>query len=253
MALNPTTEFHFNILNVLNIIGEGIMLYLCYYYAPMMFDFSHTIGLIVDVAQIVAPIVAHLVCLVECLHQKRRMAVIWQNLMRLIDQGGQRLHPFLFERVTVFYLSLAVSTFVLCTTIEVWIMFRATTIWFRSRVVAQWSFMSCRAALLFYILHVTMVGGVIKMLVAELKCAEQASRSQLKSRRVEMEQKNILRNVKFCRKLYETGYRVSLDMSFSFGWTLISQLMYTFMDITIALYYNYRRVTLGFLTAGEER
>lgn len=246
---SPTTStFLMSILNMGNIVTEGILLYLCNHFARKMFDFSHTIGLIVDVVQIVLPIVTHLVCLFECLHQKSRMIRIWHDLMYLVDVGGERMRPIL-KASLITYLCIGTASFGLCTAIEVWILFHASKIWFRSRAVAQWSFMSCRAAFCFYLLHVVIVGSVVKMIVQELKYSASASRSQLKSARVEMQQQNILRNVRFCRSCYERLYRISLEMSYGFGWSLVCQLMYKFMDITIALYYNYRRVSLGMLTA----
>lgn len=245
-----TSSFLMSLLNMGNIVTEGILLYLCNLHARKMFDFSHTIGLIVDVLQIVLPIATHLVCLFECLHQKPRMIRIWHDLMYLVDVGGERMRHIL-KACLITYLCIGIASFGLCTAIEVWILFHASKIWFRSRAVAQWSFLSCRAAFLFYLLHVVVVGSVVKMIVQELKYSASASRSQLKSTRVEMQQQNILRNVRFCRSCYERLYRISLEMSYGFGWSLVSQLLYKFMDITIALYYNYRRVTLGWLTAGE--
>lgn len=248
--LESNSKWPISILNLGNIIGELVLLYLCYHSAKGMFDFSHTIGLIVDVLQIVAPIITHLVCLIDCLCQKRRHEQIWQGLMQLLDDGGMVLSP-IKKTLNRYFLTVTIA-FLLCTAIEAWIMLRASFIWFRSRAVGEWAFMSCRAAFLYYILHVVIVGSIIRMIVAELRYAASDSKSQLKSSRVEMEQQTILMRVAFCRKCYERLYRISLEMSYCFGWSLICHLMYNFMDITIALYYNYRRVVLGVLNAGEK-
>lgn len=233
------SEWPISILNLGNIIAELALLYLCYHCAKGMFDFSHTIGLIVDVLQIVAPIITHLVCLIDCLYQKRRHQRIWQGLMQLLDDGGGLVLSPIKQTLNRYFLTVFIA-FLLCTAIEVWILLNASFIWFRSRAVGEWAFISCRAAFLYYILHVVIVGSIIQMIVAELK-----------SSRVEMEQRKILARVAFCRKCYERLYRISLEMSYCFGWSLICHLMYNFMDITIALYYNYRRVVLGVLNAGE--
>lgn len=241
-------EFLVRLLHLINILVELILLYLCYYYARSMFDFSHAIGLIVDVLQIIAPILTHLVSLLECLYERRRMEALWRDLLQLNTTGG-RVHLMVSTGSLRKFIWTAVLSFGICTAIEVWILFHASIIWFRSRAVGQLSFMSCRAAFLLYILHVTLVGSVIRMLVAELKYTAGASRSQSRSQRVEMEQKTVLRSVVFCRGCHKELYRISVEMSQCFGWSLICHLMYNFMDITIALYYNYRRVILGLMTA----
>lgn len=245
-----TREFFLLISNQVNIIAELILLYLCYSNAHGMFDFSHTIGLIVDVLQIVAAIVTHLICLVECLHERRRIKQIWMDILLLIHLGGSSLKKTLRGRFRS-YIGLVISSFGVCTGIEIWIMVRAAKIWFRSRAVGHWPFMACRAAFLFYLLHVMLMGSGMQMVAEELRYAASASKCQLKSKRVEMEKKNLLRIVKHCRKCYGLIYRISLDLSDCFGWSLIANLLYNFMDITIALYYNYRRIYLNMLNAGE--
>lgn len=84
-------EFLVRLLHLINILVELILLYLCYYYARSMFDFSHAIGLIVDVLQIIAPILTHLVSLLECLYERRRMEALWRDLLQLNTTGG-RVH-----------------------------------------------------------------------------------------------------------------------------------------------------------------
>lgn len=242
------SEFLNYLLNQANIIIEIVSLYLCYHEAANMFDFSHTIGLIVDVLQIIAPMITHLVCLIECLYEKRKLMSVWRELVAVLELGGSQM-----SRVLRIYLATFLGIFSVlmgtCTGIEIFILCRAAPNWYRSRVVAQWSFISCRAALFFYLLHVTLIGCVIRTFAIELKYAADTSRLQIKGKNIE---NNILATVKMCRISFEKIYRISLDLSDCFGWFLILDLMYNFMAITIALYYNYRRVMLGSLTSCKE-
>lgn len=247
---SPRAEFRINILHMLNIFLELVLLYICYVYARSMFDFSHTINLIVDTLQIVAAMFTHLVCLLECVYEKHRLRRIWTMIMGLVESGGERLRPFLVRRL-VRYICVLITSFLICTSIEIWIMCNAAPVWFRSRAVGQWSFMSCRAAFLFYVLHVELLGCVLQMISQELKYVASTSRNQLKSLWLDMNRKETRKRIIFCKECYSQVYEVSLEMSLSFGWSLICHLMYNFIDITIAIYYNYRRIVLKVLTPGE--
>lgn len=237
--------------NFCNILLEAALLWICFENIRLMFDFSHTIGVTVDVLQIIGPIFSHLVALFESQLQRRRTIRMWTTLLELVEMGGIRFEEIL-RKALIRFIWTASTCYIFCSAIEFWILGNANTMFFRSRIVSHWSLMSTRALFLFYVLHVTLIGSVLEMVAQELKYAESASRSRLKSKEVEMEKQEIRKILKLCHIFYAKAFQMSIDdLGECFGWSLVLNFVYNFLNITIALYYNYRRVVSGLLTIGS--
>lgn len=237
--------------NIVNILLEGSLLWIIFQNVRLMFDFSHTIGVAVDVLQIIGPILCHFTALLEFQFQRHRFCKWWNTLMELIELGAMRYEEILC-RLLWRFIRTAAPCYIFCTAIEFWILGNASTMFFRSRIVSIWALMSSRAVFLFYVLHVTIVGSVLEMVAQELKYAVTASKSRLKCKEVEMESQQIRRILQLCRVFYGKAFQMSMEgLGDCFGWSLILNFVYNFLNITIALYYNYRRVVSGLLTIGS--
>lgn len=251
IPLERTANRYLVALNICNILLEASLLWVCFENFRLMFDFSHTIGLTVDVLQIIGPILTHVMALLESQLRRRRLTRLWNTLMELIETGGPRFEGILRSAFKRFIWTGTVC-FAFCSAIEFWILGNASTMFFRSRIVSQWALMSSRAVFLLYVLHVASIGGVLEMVAQELKYAACASKSRLKSRQVEMERKEIRKILQFCNIFYGKAFQMAMeDLGECFGWSLILNFVYNFLNITIALYYNYRRVVSGLLTIGS--
>lgn len=247
---NKGLEFVLLLLACLNACIVATLAWSCYYYADYMFDFSNKIGLIVDVTQIVAPIVAHLIVILEALYNRKTIRRLWMEIFEIIAMGGEALQLIL-KRVYVKFVLKAIALHVIATALEVRILLGIKSSWFRSRVTAEWSFIGCRSLYIFYFLHVDIIGGLLESVASDLQAVSRASISQLKSKRLEMDTKELLGRVEFNRGVFNKVYSVVQRLNVCFGWSLISNLINNFLAITIAFYWNYRGVYIERLTTGE--
>lgn len=237
------------LLALLNVTVVVTLLWACYYFAEYMFDFGNMIGLIVDVTQIVAPIFAHFFVLAEAIYFREPIRRLWRDIFAILAHAEVDLDTHLVASYKQF-LAKAVTLQVVATFIESRILWAITAAWFNSRMSAEWSFISCRSAYIFYVLHVDIVRGILWAMANDLRYVSFASKSQLKSKRVEMDRRVLLRKLEHNRLLYGQVYRVVLKLNQCLGWSLIGNLMNNFLAITIAFYWNYRGAYIRALTTG---
>lgn len=246
---NKRLEWILLFLASLNACIVATLAWSCYYYAEFMFDFSNKIGLIVDVTQIVAPILAHLIAILEALYNRKTIRRLWIEIFEIIEMGGEHLQTIL-RKVYIKFVVKAFVLHILATALEVRILWGIMSSWFRSRATAEWSFIGCRTLYIFYFLHVDIIGGILDSVAIDLQAVSRASISQLKSKRLEMDTKELLNRVEFNRGVFNKVYSIVQRLNVCFGWALISNLINNFLAITIAFYWNYRGVYIERLTTG---
>lgn len=239
-----------NFLSVFNALAQFVLLAICYYYAEIMFTFNSALNLIVDVVQIVVPIVTHFVIIVESLYYRKALEYIWTEIGNIHKDPRSDLNTCLrrtFISFTVKFVVLQIGG----TLIEIMILYPiAGKDWFRSRLTAEWSFIGCRSSYLLYILHVDIIRGILCAIGNDLKLACIASKSQLKSKRVEKKQQILFAKVDYNRKVFNKLYKINITLNRCFGYSLVLNLINDFMAIIIALYWNYFHAYKQDLTTG---
>lgn len=252
-------EFILIILALIYILGTISLLTVCYVYRHYMFTFINQIGLIVDTTQIIMPITAHLVILIESIYYKEVFREICNNVYGVYCLKKEDLSPIL-KRVLIEYLVKLIVIQFFATSIEIGILIgiynrgskRITDLaWFNSRLSAQWSFFACRSNYLFFCFLADIIKAVLICIGEDLKYISMASKSELKSKQLEKSIKCLYKKLDQNRKLYSVIWNVNMMMNRCFRWSLVLNLINNFLAITIAIYWNYRGFYVGSLVLGN--
>lgn len=238
-------------LSTVNISIGLTLLWSCYYYAQVMFDFENKLSGMVDIIQIVAPIITHVVLLLEAIYHRGTIYRLWLEFLEIFAIGGAELHQIL-QRV-LFYFFVKVGTLQLvATAVECRILWGISGSWFRSRITAQYAFISCRSAYIFYILHADIIGGVLELIATDLETIFMEYQPRIKWRKSNRIQgKSATHRIEKNRKVLRLIFSIVQKMNVCFAWSLMFNLVNNFLSITIAFYWNYRGAYMRRLTTGE--
>lgn len=239
----PVINFLLKSLSLLNTLFILIILYLSFHFAYDIFDTTNTIGLIVDIVQIMAPILTHLVIAVEATRRIGNYRHLWAtfervwDLIQQLDNGSvgdlKKLYwRFGVQLAILFWVPLAVELRILYGIY--------TNFWVYSRLAAAFAFLGCRLSYLLYSLHVVIINWLLEQLAREAQRISNESRSQLKSLRVEMDAGRLYHRIKVISEALSQVYLATSAVNLCFRWSLLFNLTNNFLSITIAFYWNYR-------------
>lgn len=243
LGKSPVTNFLLKWLSQLNTLLILVVIYLSFHYAYDIFDTTNTIGLIVDIVQIMAPILTHLVISVEATRSTQGYRQLWAHfervwiLLRQLDNEGvgdlRKLYwRFGAKLIVLFWLPLL---------IELRILYGIySNFWVYSRLAAAFAFLGCRLSYLLYCLHVVIINWLLEKLAREAQRISNDSRSQLKSLRLEMDTGRNYRRIQMISEALSQVYLATSALNMCFRWSLLANLTNNFLSITIAFYWNYR-------------
>ena len=215
----------------------------CLYYAPNIFDTLNAIGLFVDIIQILAPILAHLIICIEAAHHCSTYRLLWNRLEKVFHIVQQLQGPqtkslrALYFRCGMKCLFFALFPLIL----ELRILWGISdNYWVYSRLAAKFSFIGCRLSYLQLSVHLQIIKWLLQQLEEETRNISNDSRSQLKSLTWEMHRGDALRRIHLVQQATSGVMELTGDLNTCYQWSLTANLTNNFLSITIAYYWNYR-------------
>lgn len=214
------------------------------YFAPDIFDTTNTIGLFVDIIQIMAPILTHLAICCEALLRRESYTQFWVQFER-ICRGVERFQgpslrgdlKSLYQRTRIKLLLL----FLVPLALEIRILWGIFgNFWFFSRLAAEFSFIGCRLSFLQLCLYIALINWLLQLLAEEVQRISNESRSALKSVEREMDNRVAYRRVQWVQEAAREVVELTAKLNLCYRWSLVANLTNNFLSITIAFYWNYR-------------
>lgn len=213
------------------------------YFSTEIFDQTNAIGLFVDVVQILAPILTHLVICIEAQRRHKAHKIYWLQFEK-IYQITLNLDAELEESLKRMTNRFRINFIVLCSVtlfIEMRILYGIVdNFWVYSRLAAEFSFIGCRLGLLQFCYYVDSVNFLLQRLEKEIRIISNESRSQLKSVEWEMESQISYKRISIAEKAIREILQLTSILNFTFRWSLLANMTNNFLSITIAFYWNYR-------------
>lgn len=227
------------------------------YYAQDIFDVTNTLGLFVDIIQVMAPISTHFLICLESFFSARSYLRFWQQFSDSLQIIRELNGDPLSEELLRFYRNTRVKLllfFWVPLFIEIRILWGIfPNFWFFSRIAAQFAFIGCRLSYLQLCFHIQIVNWLLQVLERELRRVANDSRSQLKCVVREMEDKMGCRRIQGVHKATCEVIKLTSTLNACYRWSLLANLTNNLLCITIAFYWNYRSLYFNNLIfqAGE--
>lgn len=255
--MSPVIDFLLKCISQVNTILIVVIVYLSYHFAYNIFDTTNTIGLIVDIVQIMAPILTHLIISLEATRRIKDYRILWTHFAAISDVIQQLDKELLGDLKGVysrFGITLAILFWVPLA-LELRILYGIYgNFWIYSRLAAAFAFIGCRLSYLLYCLHVHIINWLLDKLALEAQRISNDSRSELKSLRIDMDSGRTYKRIKMISEGMSQVYMATSTLNWCFRWSLLANLTNNFLSITIAFYWNYRSLYFNNLIfqAGRE-
>lgn len=256
LSASPGIGVLLRCISVANSVAVLVITFFSLYYAPDIFDTLNAIGLFVDIIQIMAPILTHLVICVEALVRVNDYKKFWFQFGRTFATL-QKLNGPLQEELMGVYRRVGLQLgilFVVPLLIEIRILWGIfDNYWVYSRLAAQFSFIGCRLSYLQLCLHLALINWVLQLLANEMQRLSNGSRSQLKSVEWEMTSQVAYRRILLVQQASKDVVELTSHLNQCYRWSLVANLTNNFLSITIAFYWNLRSLYFNNLKyqAGE--
>lgn len=226
------------------------------YYAPDIFDTTNAIGLFVDILQIMAPILTHLMIVLEAVIRVPSYQRFWSQFERTVLLLHTINGPLTVEIKTLYRRCMwkLGLFFILPLLIEVRILYGIRdNFWVFSRLAAEFSFIGCRLSFLQLCLHIDLINWLMQLSEQEVKRVSNDSRSQLKRVELEMATQVAYKRIQVVQRATRNVGALTAEISNCYRWSLVANLTNNFLSITIAFYWNYRSLYFNNLKyqAGE--
>lgn len=248
-----------SILKIVSLLNSFVILIittLSLYYALEIFDVTNTLGLFVDIIQVMAPISTHFLVCVEAFFSARSYQRFWQQFSNTL-QDIRELNVDFTEDLKRFYRNTRIKLLIFFWVplfIEIRILWGIfPNFWFYSRIAAQFAFIGCRLSYLQFCFHIQIVNWLLERLEEEVRRVANESRSQLKSLIWEMESKIGYQRIRGVHRATCEVIKLTSTLNACYRWSLLANLTNNLLCITIAFYWNYRSLYFNNLIfqAGE--
>lgn len=220
-----------------------VIMFLTLYYAPDIFDTTNAIGLFVDIIQILAPILTHLVICIEAPFRISTYREFWREFQSTFHLV-QSLHGPLEMDLKDLYRRCRNKfgiLFIVPLAIEIRILYGIMdNFWVFSRLAGEFAFIGCRLSYLNFCLHIELVRWTLQLLEQEVRRISNDSRSQLKRVEWEMKEGFAYKRIQLVQRATRKVMQLTSLLNKCYRWSLVTNLTNNFLSITIAFYWNYR-------------
>lgn len=235
--------------SAINVFFNLLIISFIYIEQDETFHTSSTIGKILDIIQVLASILTHLVMVVESVAKKNVEIEMWNTIGELdVDftrlqtriTNRKMIQSFLIKFGIVHVVGVMAEVFIVAS------LYKTNLPWTRSWIFRLWSLLVVRLGNSQLIFFTEVMSHHMRIIINELELIAETTQKLSTIKSVVL-----TKQINLLKRIYNRIYKISFLVNQRLGWSTLTNFSNNFIVITIGLYWIYSRIHFGVLAAIE--